>query len=65
MTIKLIENQFPIVLLEINGNRYHWFVWRTLSLTDVCTYEAAEKSGRLGWFTKDGFVSYNQLKKLL
>ena len=64
MYVQLIKNQFPFVLLNIEGLEYQWLVWRTIT-KDGKTYQADIKQNQLGWYLPCGWVSYNQLKEAL
>jgi len=62
MTIQLIENKgFPI-LFAFGKNIYHMWSWRTITIANKATYQATIKQDQLGWYTPDGWLSYNQIK---
>lgn len=65
MTIQLIENKHFPFLFIINNRNYSMHSWRTLIAEGVELYTATTKGTTLGWYTVDGWISYNQIKKAI
>lgn len=65
MTIEPIDTKHPIILFKIDGQVYHWWVWRTITIAGKKAYRVTTKQNQLGWYLPCGWVSYNQLKKAI